>query len=180
MEELERSYDLELHWRSYELRPAGSPPVPPEYRAQIERGRVIFKQRAQTDYGVEVNSGPFGIDSRPALILEKYALAHGKGRAYHRVVERAYWMEGKDISQLDVLAGALAAVGLVTPDLDTIFSDPQYAQQVDEDIMFAYQIGLQWVPATILAQRYLVSGAQPLDVFRQVIERVLAEQERAE
>lgn len=179
MEKLERSYDLDIHWRSYELRPAGAPPIPPDYRAQIERGRVIFKQRAQADYGVEINSGPFGIDSRPALILEKYALAQGKGREYHRVVERAYWLEGKDISQLDVLAASLAAVDLVTPDLDTIFSDPQYEQQVDLDVRFAYQIGLQGVPATILAQRYLVSGAQPLDVFKQVIERVLANPDQA-
>jgi len=178
LEELKRSYDLDIHWRSYELRPAGSPPIPPEYRAQIERGRVIFNERAQADYGVAINSGPFGIDSRPALILEKYALAQGKGLDYHHVVERAYWLEGKDISQLDILAESLAAVGLVTPDLDAIFSDPQYEQQVDQDIRFAYQIGLQGVPATILAQRYLVSGAQPLDVFKQVIERVLADQEQ--
>ncbi len=176
MEELERSYDLEIHWRSYELRPAGSPPIPPDYRAQIERGRVIFNQRAQADYGVEINSGPFGIDSRPALILEKYALAQGQGREYHRVVERAYWMEARDISQMDVLAESLAAVGLATPDLDTIFSDPQYEQQVDQDIMFGYQIGLQGVPETILAQRYLISGAQPLDAFKQAIEHVLADQ----
>ncbi|MCL4252031.1 MAG: DsbA family protein [Anaerolineae bacterium] len=174
MKELEQQYDLDIHWRSYELRPAGSPPIPPAYMAQIEQGRVIFKQRAQADYGVTINSGPFGFNSRPALILEKYAQAHGQGRAYHHWVERAYWLEARDISRLDVLAEALKAVGLETHDLDTIFADPVYEQQVDQDIALAYQIGIQGVPAAIFAERYLVPGAQPVDVFKQVIERVLA------
>ncbi len=174
MKELERQYDLDIHWRLYELRPAGAPPIPPAYMAQIEQGRVIFKQRAQADYGVTINSGPFGFNSRPALILEKYAQAHGQGRAYHHWVERAYWLEARDISRLDVLAEALKAVGLETHDLDTIFADPVYEQQVDQDIALAYQIGIQGVPAAIFAERYLVPGAQPVDVFKQVIERVLA------
>lgn len=125
---------------------------------------------------MKINSGPFGINSRPALIVEKYAAAHGKGNAYHQYIEQAFWLNAQDISQPEVLHAALQSVGLDVTDLQTIFSDPQYEAAVDADVQQAYQYGLSGVPAVVFNNRYLVSGAQPYDVFRQVMEKVLSEQ----
>ena len=44
----------------------------------------MFKRRAMQQYGVEVNPGPLDTDSKPALILEKYAEAQGEEQGEER------------------------------------------------------------------------------------------------
>jgi predicted DsbA family dithiol-disulfide isomerase len=39
--------------------------------------------------------------------------------------------------------------------------------------------GLDGVPALVFADKYLVSGAQPYNVLKQVVEKVQAEQDEA-
>ena len=85
-------------------------------------------------------------------------------------------MHGKDISQPDVLRELLASIGLPTLDLDSVLAVPEYEAAVDADIAQAARYGIQAVPSVIFENRYLVSGAQPYDVFRQVMQRLEQEQ----
>ena len=50
--------------------------------------------------------------------------------------------------------------------------DPIYIRQVEHDIYLAQQYGLNGVPAMVFENQYLVSGAQPLPVLRQVVDRL--------
>src|SRR5437660_11812738 len=86
-----------MHWRSFELRPAGSPPISPQRRAQIEASRPLFQKRAREQYGLDIDAGPFGIDSRTALIAEKYAESQGKREAFHKHDMKAYWQQARSI-----------------------------------------------------------------------------------
>ncbi len=52
--------------------------------------------------------------------------------------------------------------------------DERYEAQVEDDIEQAYQYGLTGVPALIFSGRYLVPGAQPYEVLRQVVEKLQA------
>ena len=67
---------------------------------------------AREQYGLEVNPGPFGIDSRPALIGEQYAKERGLGKACHRAVAEAYWQRAQPIDDPRVLAEIAAQVGI--------------------------------------------------------------------
>ncbi len=154
------------------LRPPGSPPMPPEYRKRIEESRPSFKKRAQEQYGVEVNPGPFEIDSRPALIAEKYAESQDKGNVFHDAVMHAYWQEARDISDKNLLQEIAARVDLPTDNFAAILADPAFEEQVEADIGQAHEYGLDAVPALIFADKYLVMGAQPYAVLKQVVERV--------
>ncbi|RIK48763.1 MAG: DsbA family oxidoreductase, partial [Chloroflexi bacterium] len=89
---------MDVQWRSFELRPAGSPPMSPEYRERIAQGRPRLEAIAREQYGIELSQGPFGIDSRAALRGAKLAERAGLGKAYHAAVFHAYWVEGEDIS----------------------------------------------------------------------------------
>ena len=64
--------------------------MPAEFKAYIENARPQLLARARRDYGLEPNIGPFGINTRPALIGEQYAKAQGQGNAYHDAVFHAY------------------------------------------------------------------------------------------
>ena len=167
--------EIDIHWRSFELRPKGSPPMPPEYRARIEASKPQLYRTAREQYGLELSQGPMGIDSRPALVGAKYAEAQGRGAAFHKAVFAAYWQQAQDISDLSVLAGLAEQVGLERAAFLAALDDPAHAAAVDADIMQAQAYGLSGVPATVLADRYLVSGAQPYAYLEQAVRQVLAE-----
>jgi predicted DsbA family dithiol-disulfide isomerase len=175
LEQLEKHYDIDVHWRSFELRPAGSPPMPPQYRAQIEAARPMLLKKAREQYGLDLNVGPSGINSRPALIAEKYAEAQGKGAAFEKAVMQAYWQQARSIDNLDVLKEIAEQVGLATENFTDVLADPTFDTQVSADVELAHEYGLSGVPALIFAERYLVVGAQPYDMLKQVVEKILAE-----
>ena len=130
---------------------------------------------ARERYGVEINSGPFGINSRPALIGAKYAEAHGQGEAYHAAMFRAYWQKAQNIEDQQVLREVAESVGLDGADFLAALADPQFERQVDADIQQAMQYGLGGVPALVFAEKYLVNGAQPYGVLLELVERIQAE-----
>jgi predicted DsbA family dithiol-disulfide isomerase len=164
-----------VHWHSFELRPKGSPPIPDWYRARITESRPRLEAMAREKYGLELRQGPFGIDSRPALIGAKYAEAQGVGDAYHDAAFRAYWQQAQDISDLHVLREIAKAVRLSIPTFLTALNDQQYDQQVTEDVERANAYGLNGVPALIFGDKYLVSGAQPYEFLAQVVEKIQEE-----
>jgi predicted DsbA family dithiol-disulfide isomerase len=179
LEKLKQEYGVAVRWRSYELRPAGSPTISPEYRARIEQSRPIFAQRMKQEHGVEIHSGPFGINSRPSLIVEKFAEAHGVGDAYHDAAQRAYWVEGRDLSSHEVLGELLQQAGLEPNQLETALSDPRYEAEVDEDIAQAREFGLEGVPALVFNNKYLITGAQPYAMFAHAVEQIQAEEAKS-
>lgn len=175
MEKLKEQYNANVVWHSYELRPAGAPPISPTYRASIEAKRPAMEQMAKERYGLEINPGPFGVDSRPALVGAKFAEAHGVGELYHDAIFRAYWQQAKNIEERDVLADTAVSLGLEREVFLDALQAPQHIGAVNADIEQAIQFGLSGVPALVFNQKYLVVGAQPYDLLAEVAEKALAE-----
>jgi predicted DsbA family dithiol-disulfide isomerase len=177
LEKLQSRYGIEVHWHSFELRPAGTPPISPQYRARIEASQPLLQRRAREEYGLEINRGPFGINSRPALIAQKYAEAQGKGEQFHKAVMGAYWQQARPINAHEVLKEIAERVGLNTQDFEAVLSNPAYEAEVDADIEQAHEYQLDAVPALVFAEKYLVMGAQPYPVLERVVEKILAEEQ---
>ena len=148
--------------------------MPEAYRQRIEAGRPQFEAMALERYGIKITQGPFGIDSRPALIGAKYAEELRVGKAYHDAMFRAYWQDARHIDQQDVLLDVAQSVGLEPEAFTTALENPAYLQLVLADINQAQAMGLQGVPAMIFAEKYLVSGAQPYEVLVKVVGDVQA------
>jgi predicted DsbA family dithiol-disulfide isomerase len=137
----------------------------------------MLQKRAREEYGLEINRGPLGINSRPALITQKYAESQGKGEQFHKAVMEAYWQHARSINEPQVLQEIAESVGLDTSDFEGVLSNPAYVAAVDEDIEQAHEYQLDAVPALVFAEKYLVMGAQPYPVLEQVVEKVLAEEQ---
>lgn len=172
LEKLEESHAPVIQRRAYELRPQGAPPMSEEYRARIEEAQPRLQAIAREQYGLELNSGPFGINTRPALIAAKLAEWAGRGREFHAAVFRAYWLDGKDISDPAVLGDVAEGVGLEREPFVTALDDAAADAAVQEDIDLARELGLNSVPAMVYDEKYLVSGAQPYAVLAQLTEQV--------
>jgi predicted DsbA family dithiol-disulfide isomerase len=136
----------------------------------------MLAQRAREQYGIEINRGPIDTNSRPSLIAEKFAESQGKGNAFHDAVMHASWQEARAIDDPQVLQEIMSNVGLATDNLGAILQDPQYEAAVDADIMQACEYGLDAVPALVFVDKYLVSGAQPYEVLKRVVEKVQEEE----
>ena len=147
-----------------------------EYRARIEAGRPRLYAIAQEQYGLTLDVGPFGVDSRPALIGAKFAEENGVGETYHDAIFRAYWLDAKDISELAVLAEVATAVSLDPDAFLAALNDAHYQFQMQADVEQAYTYGLSGVPALVYNNKYLVSGAQPYEVLVEVAEKAMQEE----
>ena len=135
----------------------------------------MLEKRAREQYDLTMNVGPFGIDSRPALIVEKYAETQGQGEAFHKAVMKAYWQQARSIDDKAVLKEIAEQVGLNTENFDDVLASPSFDEEVAADVELAHEYGLTGVPALIFADRYLVVGAQPFDTFKRLVEKILEE-----
>lgn len=183
LDSLRQIRSIEVEWRAYELRPADTPPIPPDaeaaYRERIAEGWPRVQQIALERFGLELkrmeDASPR--PTRLAHIGAKYAQAQGAehGEAYHRAVFRAHWQELRDISDAAVLAEIARGAGLDEAGFRAALTRPDYVAAVETDEYWAWQQELRGVPAFIFAMRYLVSGAQPPEVLAEVVDKVLAE-----
>ena len=102
--------------------------MPPEYKAKILAGRPRFEAMARERYGVSINPGPFGFNSRPALIGEKIAESQSLLHAYHDAVMAAYWQNAVDIGRIENLAAIAESVGINRNDFLNALSAETYAK----------------------------------------------------
>ena len=85
---------------------------------------------------------------------------------------RAYFIEGKDIGNTDVLAQIAADTGMdedVTKRLLNSDADSDDIKARDQD---ARHKGVQSVPTFVIANQHVVPGAQSIELWQQVIDDV--------
>jgi predicted DsbA family dithiol-disulfide isomerase len=85
----------------------------------------------------------------------------------------AYWAEGRNIGDPDVLRRLAAEVGLDGADA-VLLDGSAYLDRVLASTEQAQSIGINGIPAFLLDSKLLVLGAQPREVFEQAMERLAA------
>ena len=167
---------LEVEWRSFLLRPRPEP------------GRSLEKFRAYTRSwlrpAADPPSGEFRVwegetgppsHSVPPHLAAKAAAQLGPD-AFHRLHERlyaAYFAENRDITDAETLRGLWSEAGLPEAEFARA-EDPSLLAQVIEEHNEALEHGASGVPAFRMQETdAVITGAQPLDVFRRWVRRVL-------
>lgn len=88
----------------------------------------------------------------------------------------AYFRDGVDVSNTDELIRIATDVGLSAQEAQQLLEQQTYAGAVRAEQQQFQQMGINSVPGVILANKYLVSGGQPVEVFKRAIQQVLDEQ----
>lgn len=86
----------------------------------------------------------------------------------------AYFTEGRDPSNHEVLLQAAEGVGLDRDAARQMLESDAYAAEVREAEAFYQQHGIHSVPAVIINDRHLISGGQPPEVFEQALRQIAA------
>jgi predicted DsbA family dithiol-disulfide isomerase len=108
-------------------------------------------------------------NSRLALEAAEFSRDQGMHHDFHRAVFHAYFAEGKDIGQLEVLREIATSVGLDAEAMVEAVERGDYRERVDQDLDISRRIGITGVPAFILGNRAII-GAQPYEAFEHVME----------
>jgi predicted DsbA family dithiol-disulfide isomerase len=112
--------------------------------------------------------------SRKALEVTELARDLGLHEPVHERLMGAYWSEGADIGDEDVLLGLVAEAGLDRQAAAEALADGRYAARVDASTAEAQRHGIHAIPAFVLGRRLLLLGAQPHEVFEQAVEQLAA------
>jgi predicted DsbA family dithiol-disulfide isomerase len=106
-------------------------------------------------------------NSRNALRLTELARDRGKHEQVHNRLMDAYWAEGRNIGDSDVLRELLVEVGLDAEQVEGVLANDRYLDRVEGSTRQAVSLGITGIPACVLDRRLIVLGAQPSDVFEQ-------------
>jgi predicted DsbA family dithiol-disulfide isomerase len=83
----------------------------------------------------------------------------------------AYFCEGRDLGDLDVLADIAAGFGVDRVEIRARLAGPEGREDMRDKVRGAYEAGLSGVPCFILAGKFALPGAQPVDTMSRFIER---------
>lgn len=163
---------MDVEWKAFELRP-GTPPegIPRPFKpGETNEFTGHMKDQAEAA-GLTMRRQPLTPTTRPALEAAAYAKGSGKFDEYHKAMFRAFWEDGKNIGDLDVVRAILESCGLDWDEFGSAANRPRFTQQVDIELGESRSYGIKGIPAFIL-DRYLLMGAQPYEVFQQAMEQI--------
>ncbi|MEJ6709008.1 MAG: DsbA family oxidoreductase [Amylibacter sp.] len=172
-------HDLVIEWHPFQL----NPEMPADGMDRREYLETKFGGRdaavrvygaiaqAAEDAGVEINFE--GIQRTPSTInahrLLHWAALEGKQNAVVDRVFKAYFREGQDISNHDILIDIAAGAGMDGDVTRRLLESDADMQDVRDRDASARDRGISGVPCFVIANHYVVQGAQDTAMWEKVI-----------
>ena len=85
----------------------------------------------------------------------------------------AYFTDGKNIGDIDVLADCAESAGIDRLEAHTFLSGDEFVDEVRSEIAEAAEYGVTAVPTFVINGQWSVPGAQDVEMFERIIERIL-------
>jgi len=138
------------------------------------RGYDIPKMQAQMRARMAAEGLPYGdrkmtYNSRLAQELGKWAETQAGGEAIHDALFRAYFVDGRNIGDVDVLAQIAESIGLDGAKAREVLVTRSFKAAVDADWQKSRTYGVTGVPTYVTGGRGVV-GAQPYEMLEQLVE----------
>ena len=172
--EFERMFEIDLKWWPFELHPE-TPKEGREINSLVERRGRVYADHLRSfaaEAGITLASNRRLSNSHRALELSEFARQHDAFGAVHDHLFRAYFEEGRDIGDLDVLCDIAAAEGLDANEFRVEILVGRYADLIDRTTALAREKGVTSTPTIIFDDRMVITGAQDLNVYVDVLTRL--------
>ncbi len=186
LEQFSYQDDVEVVWRSFELDPTAPRRIDETLDEMLAQKMGTSAERARAgharltalgaeeglDYAFDKAQHVNTFDAHRLIHL---AAQHGlQGEMKERLMH-AYFTEGLPIGDPETLVTLAAEVGLDADEARSMLDGNAYAEDVRGDERRAAMLGISGVPFFVFDEKYGVSGAQPTDLFREVLEKAWAE-----
>ena len=173
----------EIHLQPFEL----NPDMPPEgqeigehlaqkYRLtpeQLEKNQARIRDRGR-EVGFEFAPGARSriYNTFDAHRLLHWAESEGRQLALKHALLKAYFTDGENPSDHEVLARLAGEVGLDAGRAREILGSDAYAAEVRERERHWLDQGIHSVPAVIIDDEHLIQGGYPAEVFEQALREI--------
>ncbi|CUR56521.1 DSBA oxidoreductase [metagenome] len=179
-------HEVEVVWRSFQLDP-GSPVVATETVAEhLGRkygGGPAAGQRMIDN--VEAVAAELGLvyrlgEAKRVNTVDAHRLLHlaaseGVQGELEEALFAAYFTQALNVGDHEVLRSLAAEVGLAPERVDAVLTSEEFRDAVYADIEQAQAYGATGVPFFVVDQKYGISGAQPVELFSQVLNQAWAD-----
>ena len=177
---------IEVIWRSYQLDPS-APRVSGKAVNEVLAGKygVSLKQAEA------MNEQVSGIAAKEGLEYHLEQAQYGNTFDAHRLIHlaathnlqdemkerllKAYFTEGAALGESETLVKLAVEVGIDEDEVRALLASDAYADEVRADVQRARRLGVQGVPFFAIDEKYGISGAQPSEVFKEVLEQAWIE-----
>jgi predicted DsbA family dithiol-disulfide isomerase len=110
-------------------------------------------------------------NSRLAQELAKWGEVFAESEALNMALYQAYFVDGRNIGQVDVLLGVVEAVGMPVDEARDVLEGRTMKTAVDEDWRYARSVGVTSVPTFAVGLKG-VAGAQPYERLAYLLEHM--------
>lgn len=183
--------EVEVVYKSFQLDP-NAPQNTTETMNQMlakKYGQSV-EQVEQMQQQVTAQANEVGLDyhlndAKMTNTLDAHRLIHlakekGKMSEMKEQLLKSYFVEGKHVGEIESLVDIAAAVGLDKEEVTSVLASDQYKKEVEADMQEGVQLGVQGVPFFVFNRKYAVSGAQPSNVFSEVLTKVIEEEKQSQ
>ena len=173
IERLRREHGVQVKWVHFPLHPD----TPQEGRSLeamfAGRGYDIPKMQAQMRARMQAEGLPYGnrsmtYNSRLAQELGAWADSQPGGEAIHDAMFRAYFVDGRNIGDAEVLVAIAKSVGLSPEGAREVLGKRSHRAAVDADWEKSRFHGITGVPTFVIGENGIV-GAQPYEALEQLV-----------
>lgn len=171
---------IDVEWKSFQLDPSletGVATTTAEY-FRDKKGFPEAQAKQMTAQVTEMGKS-VGIDFNfenaiitntfPAHKLIHLAKKKNLGAEMEEELFKAHFLDGKNIGDEKILMGLGEKLGLNSEEIIEALSSKEIDLEVKHEIIEASQLGISGVPFFVIDQKYGVSGAQPVETFKEAI-----------
>jgi predicted DsbA family dithiol-disulfide isomerase len=185
LERLDGEVQADIHFQPFELNPQMVPEgeditehLHKKYGSTPEQAAAARENIRQRG---EALGFTFNMDKRARIYntFDAHRLLHwaetsGQQLALKKALFAAYFTNGEDPSNHEVLLRAVGAADLDVDEAQRVLATDDYAAEVREQEQFYLDQGIHSVPAVVINDRHLISGGQPPEVFEQALRQIAA------
>jgi predicted DsbA family dithiol-disulfide isomerase len=175
VDRLKKDYAIKDTWVSYELHPE----TPPGGMLLSERFRgydlALFYDQLRkrgAEVGVVFGSHTVLSNSRLALMASEFVRDKDRYDVFHGNMFHAYFTEGLDIGKPDVIAAVAKKSGLNEKEMLSAVHEGRYESRLNKARKEGELIGLTGIPLFIIENKYQIVGAQPVETFRDLLDKI--------
>jgi len=186
LNQLPEKENIEVIWKSFQLNPELKTDPSKninQYLSEVkgmslERAEQMSKQvsemAAAEGLHFELNKAIIA-NSMNAHRFLHFALSKNKQDEAEEELFKAYFTEGKNTDDSDILINLGKNIGLEESELKEVLESDRFTDDVRSDIYESQQLGVRGVPFFVFDRKYAVSGAQETAVFLQNLNKSVAE-----
>ena len=186
LQQLPHRERVQVTWRSFQLGPdtKTDPSRNAIQNLAAKKGWTLeFTRQAVSDVANRAQAVGLTFDYERTKVantfdahrLVHYATSAGKGDDIAEALFRAYFVEGRNVGDLDTLAQLAAGAGLPEDEVREVLRSGRFADDVRHDLQTAARFGINSVPCFVIDRKYAVSGAQGSSALLQALQQARSE-----